>query len=406
MSQKIQDVEQLIQDEDFLTLQKLIEGRFNLFKTLDLETKELIYSRMIRWLLDPNEDHNLEGWFLINFLKKLYNLDKDYFERRDITYIDIDCLKLNKIRCTTEQTILSQRRIDIFVEIRSEKWIIVIENKIDAEESPNQTKFYNQELQNKQKYQDFKKICIFLTKTGERASSDEFLPIDYKLIRDLLVEMENELNDINSEKKVFIQQFKDSIELYVMENEELNDLIEKLHEKYGDVFEFLFEQFKEFDLGTFQDLPKAMAEELDTRLGNDWKIHTRETSIDIIKKSWVEIQKQKNWDPTDLLFRLFRYYIKFRGDKIQIILHGNIARNNKSLRENFRKELKKEIDTLNNLPYQDEWTFDQNSTWLKLTPVDDIKEIGNEEAINEVVEIVVKLIETYTDIIDNVVQRV
>lgn len=173
----IKQLNDLVQEPDFTELNKLLQSKFNLFQLLDIEIKEIYYSKILGWLLNPQANHKLGDMFLREFLKHLINNEDrlNYFKKMQIEYIDIDCISLDNVKVSIEQTILSERRLDIFIQILfledDENWILVIENKINSIESPNQTKFYSEELY--EEYPDImiKKICVFLTPSGSEPSS-------------------------------------------------------------------------------------------------------------------------------------------------------------------------------------------------------------------------------------------
>lgn len=178
-SKIVNDLNNLIQQEEFFELKDFIQTEFNIFQILNIETKEIYYSKALSYLLDPFGNHKLGDIFLRDFLKMLLKDEEraNKLKNLGIEFIDIDCANFDDIKISTEQTILSKRKLDIFVKIdmENEHWILVIENKINSYESPNQTKIYSDELSRKFSDKKFKKICIFLTPKGDLPSSNEFL---------------------------------------------------------------------------------------------------------------------------------------------------------------------------------------------------------------------------------------
>ena len=186
---------------------------------------------------------------------------------------------------------------------------------------------YSEELEKKQKYKDYNKICLYLTPEGREPKSDNFLSVSYTLIRDILEEISDELNNINYNKKIFIEQFKDSIELYIMENKELEELCRKLYDQYGDVFEFLFDKFEDFDLGSFQDISEKLEKKLKDKLKDDWFFKHGSNWVTFFKKSWLDIQKNNNWyDYEGDYFELCRFEFQIKDN-----FHKN---------SNFRKKIR------------------------------------------------------------------
>ena len=70
---KIQLLENFICDEQLKELEQKFEG-FNIFDCLRLTRAEIRHSNFLAWLLDPNETHGMNDYFLKEFLKKAINL--------------------------------------------------------------------------------------------------------------------------------------------------------------------------------------------------------------------------------------------------------------------------------------------------------------------------------------------
>jgi hypothetical protein len=134
---------------------KLTGENFNIFTILDLSADELSHSRILAALLNPNGTHGKADTFLKLFLKRV-NMDTNE--------------NLAKTRILREHSIGDYGRIDIL--IKHEKFIIVIENKIYAEDQPGQLLRYYKYLE-KEKGNTEKRIAlIYLTRDGVDASRE------------------------------------------------------------------------------------------------------------------------------------------------------------------------------------------------------------------------------------------
>ena len=145
---------------------------FNIFEVLGVRKNEVrLHSAFIADLLNPKSKHGLTDTFL-----------KCFLEENDI---DIK-LDYETVRVSVEYNIgyVSEDgnrggRIDILIEDASNH-VIVIENKIDAEDQPSQLLRYHNFIQDNQK----EGVLIFLTKDGHEASeiSTNGLDIEYKCL--------------------------------------------------------------------------------------------------------------------------------------------------------------------------------------------------------------------------------
>ena len=55
--------------EELLAKARLQTAEFNLFELLNLSRREDTHSRILTWLLDPNNNHNVGDYFLTEFLR-------------------------------------------------------------------------------------------------------------------------------------------------------------------------------------------------------------------------------------------------------------------------------------------------------------------------------------------------
>lgn len=166
---------------------------------------ETRYSRMIKWLLDPNENHNLKHMFARELIKKAYDLDPDKAAEifPDSGYEEQDIL------CRTEM-----ENIDIYYNNKTENTQIAIELKQYSEEHNRSNKKDSQlthykkfvdkvakEQENRHKSNSY---FIFLTPLGEEPSegNDSWQIVDYEGIMGILDQMIANNHDLDFIKVV------------------------------------------------------------------------------------------------------------------------------------------------------------------------------------------------------------
>lgn len=286
----------LIQEQEFLELNEVLQENFNIFQLFDIETKEVHYSKVLSKLFDPLGNHGLGDIFLKLFLKMLISDPKRYikFKELGIEYIDIDCLVLDDISISVEKTILSKKRVDIFLQINLEResWIIVIENKLLAKESPDQTTDYASELE--KKYPEKKKICVYLTPNGDLPVSNTFIPCSWEEVYQI-INLILKKYDLREDIKLFLKHFSNSIEVFIIDNPKLDELCVKLFNKYPEVLEFLLGKFAEYKSSPVSDLINSLEKELKTRYQKKWEFIKGYNWISFFKKEWKELQDHNNW---------------------------------------------------------------------------------------------------------------
>ncbi|MDO9270479.1 MAG: PD-(D/E)XK nuclease family protein [Methylobacter sp.] len=144
--------------------------KFNVFSALGVTRKEVIHSRFLAYLLDPNEHHGQDSIFLNAFLTKI-----------GIPEIGAkNTEQIKRVRVTTEHsTGEALGRMDIVLFCQP-GWLVVIENKVDAGEAAQQLTRYTKWLDRQQGYNQ--KKLIFLTPTGHEsvtAKAGDYLQLSY-----------------------------------------------------------------------------------------------------------------------------------------------------------------------------------------------------------------------------------
>lgn len=143
------------------------DSRFNLFRALKADQKELRHSDMIAWLLNPSESHGLGNSFLDGLLKLVMGKSK----------------QTSLVSSAPSKTEISVHRefqdIDILVICEAKKWLVAIENKWGSKESKGQLSTYQAFLA--AQFPDFKRCHVFLTHDGSRPfdSDSPYVPISY-----------------------------------------------------------------------------------------------------------------------------------------------------------------------------------------------------------------------------------
>lgn len=132
------------------------EGKcFNVFSALQLYSDEVrLHSRLLAVLLNPKAKHGLDDKFLKSFLLAA-GLPHDYIS---------DCKEPIVERSVGEVTDTTGGRIDIILEDSKQKHAIIIENKIYANDQPNQLLRYHNYAKEQFGEDNFK--LIYLTLDG------------------------------------------------------------------------------------------------------------------------------------------------------------------------------------------------------------------------------------------------
>lgn len=229
-------IDALNHDTDFQTLIKKYESP-NCFNIMGRTRREEWHSNFVCWLLDPSSNHNL-GNFPLKMFFELINENPN-------NEIDIDEIDFDQTIFKTEVSI-ENGRIDILGE--SEKIILIIENKLDANETYNakekkyQTDVYFKYFDEKEDYKKKQKYYVYLrTKSGNRPSNKNFIPITYQKLFDEVIFKCIHCENITDETRFVLEQYAISISNPNSEGTHMayteKIIAEKLYEKHESVIE-------------------------------------------------------------------------------------------------------------------------------------------------------------------------
>lgn len=137
------------------------QEEFNAFHILRLNDKEVMHSRFIKSLLNPNEIHGYKDDFLKMFLKR----------------VDIVDFNTNGITVECEKNTHNNRFIDIAIENKVSRQMIIIENKIWAGDLNNQLLDYYEYGLKLYENRSENIYMVYLTPYGKRYGNNSF-PIE------------------------------------------------------------------------------------------------------------------------------------------------------------------------------------------------------------------------------------
>ena len=160
---------------------KSIENtKANIFDAVGMERQEVKHSAFIAWLLDPSKPHGIGNRFLAEFCRRLFVSDSVSIQQRNLNALalggvrSIDDLSSfindTKLEVFRERVLVdSESRIDIYIESKSTKTAIVIENKVFTDNHDDQLYRYIEQLDSYSKVNHDlieRKIFVYLTPLG------------------------------------------------------------------------------------------------------------------------------------------------------------------------------------------------------------------------------------------------
>lgn len=234
-------LKKLILDDDFTSIQGLVNEEINLMSILRIAHKELQHSNLLAWLFDPNETHRLNDFFVKEFIK-LYYKENEYQDLGNtsakLSVFDFVNLDFSDLEIKREY-----KNIDILILSKSNGLCIMIENKIYAKEGNDQLTKYRNYIE--KEYSDFKhKIYIYLSLFEQdinEIESEFYVQLTYQHIKKLIVQiLDNQSISIANNTRFVLEQYLQTLKSLMNENEKIEKTAQELYKRYKSAFDLVF----------------------------------------------------------------------------------------------------------------------------------------------------------------------
>lgn len=240
-------INKLLTDANFLLLGSL-QSKSNLFETLAVSHLEMWHSAFIKWLIDPNSNLGLGTFPLKRFLYTVvYHGKLKDWEQKGITLdlATIENIKIEDMTFENEYAYTDDEkrgRIDIIG--LNEKLRIVIENKIKAEETADQTIRYFKYLSKSSQNYEYDLLIYLTPSEAHLPKCEQFISITYQDICDFVIKpcIENPL--IKEENLFLLKQYLSNLGKPIKGGRVMalpnKDICEKIYEVHKEVLDEIF----------------------------------------------------------------------------------------------------------------------------------------------------------------------
>lgn len=335
------ELKALILDEDFNSLQGLVNREVNLMDILRVSHKELQHSNFLAWLFNPNETHNLGDFALKELIRVYYkgNEFRDLGNEAGLSVFDFVMFEFDDLEIKREY-----KNIDLLILSKKNQIGIVIENKIRASERDGQLKKYRKIFENE--YANFKhKIFIYLSLTDQDISDEEqeyYIQLNYGHIK-LVIEqiLLNQRYSLADETRFVFEQYLQTLNSIMNKNEEIEKIAKQLYRKYKSAFDLVYKYSTRIDTSEIWEKLNSMIqnEKSIIQINSDNKFlrfHPKVLydNIDKLQNQGLLYHGEdltKNW--------IFLYEFNFQNDRINFdckIGAGNNQEAREKLYETYR----------------------------------------------------------------------
>ncbi len=241
----LEELEKLLLDQDsFDKLESCFNNKPNIFSILKIENREIRHSNILAWLLNPNEDHNLNSLFLkefINLFVKEYTNNKEYTKLLSMNYDDVSVKR-------------EWKNIDLLLIPEKQKTVIAMENKINSKEHDNQLqRYYDIILEN---FKGYDAYFIFLTLDGSEPENmnDVWQTMSYKAVAEIIEKILKK-QSLSAEVKLIMENYEETIRSLInMENPEVKELCIQIYKKHKRAIDLIMENVPANESAFLNDL--------------------------------------------------------------------------------------------------------------------------------------------------------
>ena len=276
---------------------------FNIFEITGLGNQEIKHSNTLAWLFGDNE-HELKYQILERFLKFTLKNSNNTSE----SYENLE--KYLKIQEKNIRVFRESDNIDLLVIDENSKFIITIENKVEADEGEEQLLNYRKFIDDK--YKDFKRIYIFLTKDG-RLPKDKSEQSQWLIMAGDSIERSLKNNNSPQKANIILSSYVDLLKRKnIMNNEKLQNLCEQIWNKYEKELQILI-NYKKTKIDKLYDFIINTLKNNDIPLYTKYSIKTKsiENMYKFIYNKTPEVAREHDEYAINLGIEKYDNYIWF-----------------------------------------------------------------------------------------------
>lgn len=221
----------LINNPELDRLEELTD-QFNIFEALGAVRVELRHSDFLAYLLNPNQNHGLGSIFLRRFIETVLLEAKIEIKLRplDIALWDLDGVEVRR----------EWQNIDIFLLDETNKFVVIIENKIKSGESLNQLNKYLNDVAHQ--FIEFSIIPIFLTPDALTPSTTSYLPVSYQTICNILEQILNtRKTTMGSDIYTMVKHYTQMLRRYIVSENDISEICRSIYRKHQRALDLIYE---------------------------------------------------------------------------------------------------------------------------------------------------------------------
>lgn len=261
-------------------LEQLLAG-FNLFEVLGNTRREERHSDFLAFLLSPSQPHGLGDAVLRAFIQTALEAEPE--EPSGIRAIHAALLDLTDVRVERESN-----RIDILVTVDKERFVLLIENKVDTDEHSNQLQRYLDTI--RLKHRDWSVLPVFLTRSGHTPTHPAYHPVSYNDVHRVLRSMlDRHRTMLTSDIEVVLRHYCEMLERHILEDTEIALLARKIYARHRRALDIIFEHRPDDQELLHDSIVAAITNDPALRL-----VYASKSSVQFFPVAWDNIRRLRS----------------------------------------------------------------------------------------------------------------
>ena len=250
---------------------------FNVFRALNIEHQEIRHSNVLAWLLDPKESHGLGDIVLRRILSNMLLEACDRFD--GVSAAQVELMDFTDVEVRREW-----KHIDLLMVDRTNRLIVLVENKIHSEESPRQLVNYHRKVE--QEFPEFTVVPVFLTLTGQEShekEAKEYIPYSHIQLLTVLERLyEQRKSQLSESVAMFLSHYMGTLRMLTMQDEKLIELCKTIYRRHRQAIDLIVEY------GT-RSIVQQIVEDTLLKEGRYVILHSRPSYLCFLPQSWTKI---------------------------------------------------------------------------------------------------------------------
>jgi PD-(D/E)XK nuclease superfamily len=237
-------------------------------------------------MLDPFRPHGYGTQLLRIFLMTVVRAGSDAgIDVHDLTPLNIHLMELDDAEVRREW-----QAIDLVIVLPSAGIVIAAELKIDATQGTEQLLRYRKIVELTWPSQRWKQLLVFLTKRGESPNDAGWIPVQLSEVADAF-EASSDAPGAHPRARDLLKAYLAMLRRHHMENEDLNELAQRLWSRHRETLDFLMEHRPDA-LGPLFDSLHTEAQQIAGRLSDLCK---SKIEIDSETRAYIRLAVS-DWD--------------------------------------------------------------------------------------------------------------